>query len=258
MKRHKNGVLPALAALMIALGTLIIITRGQDQTDRPSSKAPDVTPIREGVMTETQRRHSKLYENRRNRKLRDLPSPVDLVVSTPWGSSPEENIPRTLDEFLRVSVCSADAVVVGIVKNKSSQLTDEGTFIFTDSEMTVEEILKNNSSANIQPRDDVLLTRPGGAVELNGKILRVTDRSFKPLEVEHKYLVFLRFIPATGAYQQLNSKSAFELSQNRVNKLTEEEFLFPFVSDETNPIALVAQVRAVAINCKNDPERGAK
>jgi hypothetical protein len=132
---------------MIALGTLIIITRGQDQTDRPPSKAADVTPIKGGVMTETQRRHSMLYENRRNRKLRDLPSPLDLVVSTPWGSSPEENIRRTLDEFLRVSVCSADAVVVGIVKNKSSQLTDDGTFIFTDYEMTVEEILKNNSSA---------------------------------------------------------------------------------------------------------------
>jgi hypothetical protein len=86
----------------------------------------------------------------------------------------------------------------------------------------------------------------------------VTDKSFKPLKVEHKYLVFLRFIPATRAFQQLNSKSAFELSQNRVNKLTAEEFLFPFVSAETNPVALVAHVRAVATNYKNDPERGAK
>lgn len=239
---------------MIAVATLVVITRGQHNQEREPSNL-GVTSVKEGVMTEMQRRHSKLYENRRSRKLGDRSNATELVVTTPWG---DDDAYKTFDEFLRVSACSADAVVVGTVKNNISQLTADGTFIFTDSEIALEDVLKNTAGAKIEPANPLLITRPGGAVELNGTLLRVTDRSFKPLQINGRYLFFLRFVAATGAYQQLNGKSAFQLRENRISKLTEEEFSFPFAAAEISPTALVVLVRTIGTHCENNQKRGVK
>jgi hypothetical protein len=255
MKRLTVGLL-ALSALVISLATLMVITRGQDQNSRRSSSEVNVTPIQEGVMSPTQRLHSKLYENNRRRKLRDLPNPVELVISTPWGVDDKEQMPGTFDEFLQLSLCSANVVLVGIVKTNQSQLTTDGTFVFTDSDITVEEVIKGTDST-VQTFSNILVTRPGGAVDLNGKVLKVRDKAFQPLQVNHKYLLFLRSIPATGAYQQLNSKSGFELSQNSVKSLTDENLAVP-IEQDISPTNLIARVRAAATKCQRDAGRASQ
>ena len=109
-----------------------------------------------------------------------------------------------------------------MVKSKSSQLTENGEFVFTDYEVMVEDVLKDNPAAPIQPNANITITRPGGTVQLNGHNITALDEAFKPLNVEGHYLLFLRFIPATGAYKAVSSAGTYELKENKIIKLTEE------------------------------------
>lgn len=51
--------------------------------------------------------------------------------------------------------------VVGEVKSKSSQLTEDQDFIFTDYEIQVEEVIKNNTSDSIAPNTEITVSNPG-------------------------------------------------------------------------------------------------
>jgi hypothetical protein len=47
------------------------------------------------------------------------------------------------------------------------------------------------------------------------------DSSLQPLEANNEYLLFLKYVPATGAYQSLR-KGSFLLRNGALTKLTEE------------------------------------
>lgn len=52
--------------------------------------------------------------------------------------------------------------------------------------------------------------------------MRAVDRTAKPLKVGEKYLLFLRFLPATGAYLPSDGPSSFKLEGGKVLTLTED------------------------------------
>lgn len=210
------------------------------------------TPIREGVMTERQREHSKLYQQyRTDKKLRDInvPGTSDVKVgagtSLPMGDP--SAAPFNRNSFLMRLACNADAVLVGLVNDKTSQLTEDEGFIFTDYGYVVEAILKNNGAAPAQVNDAITITRPGGAVRLNGRVFRAEDESFKMLSVNTRYVMFLRYIRATGAYQAINSKATFGLLKNGVQKLTSE---WTGLENENDTAQFLGEVQAAANNCK--------
>lgn len=172
---------------------------------RVFEKLGTATPIREGVLSEKQKQHRKIYKGfesvTRGRKLRELAAERgDVDVIQVVGNV---RVPRafSLDEYLRGLTCKADAVVIGVVRSKASQLTEDGSFVFTDYELVAEEILKNNPAAPLQPGDNLTSTRTGGAVELNGRVIRALDQHNNPLEIGGKYLLYLQYLPATGAYK---------------------------------------------------------
>lgn len=123
------------------------------------------------------------------------------------------------DWFLRVFAYDADAVVVGVMKSKSSALVEDRSFIFSDFQMEVQEVLKDSTAAHILPNTEITVTRPGGTLELKGKVVRAIDVDFKPFEIAGRYLLFLHFIPDTGAYRAFSEQS-FELSDRGAAKLT--------------------------------------
>ncbi len=85
----------------------------------------------------------------------------------------------------------------------SSRRTEdaEDTFIFTDSTILVEQVLKDNPAGPIDPGDSIIETRPGGKLVLDGRKLRVRDTGFVSLRLAGRYMLVLRFIPQTGAHQ---------------------------------------------------------
>ncbi|HKS29217.1 MAG TPA: hypothetical protein VJS44_15420 [Pyrinomonadaceae bacterium] len=182
-------------------------------------------------MSARQKEHSKLYKDYKgNGKLLDLLKKEENntgneLIITVMPGLPELSPggrPSTPDTFLNNLASTADAVVIGTVANKSSQLTENGAFVFTDYDVAVEEVLKENGSNNIQSQSSIVVTRPGGRILLEGRIVTARDRTFKPFAVGGRYLLFLKYIPTTGAYHAVSNKGSFELVDDKsVKPLTE-------------------------------------
>jgi hypothetical protein len=195
-----------------------------------SNQKEEVIPIREGPMSEKQKEHSKLYKNYSillgHRKLRDrLASTADDIVTTigphEQAGSTNQSIP---DNLLQDLTCHADAIVIATPSSMSSHLTENEDFVFTDYEMTVREILKDNPIAPIQLDQDITVTRPGGTVQLNGHKVKAIDVSFQPFQGGKRYLLFLSFITATNSYKSISSTGSFQLD-NKITPLTTEASL---------------------------------
>jgi hypothetical protein len=216
MKNHRKLIFLFLAALMVAATVANVTLRGQGQ--KPTSI--------DGKLTEKQTEHSKLYkEYKGGKKLSELVAEigdVKLRRHPPLSGGDLGGAAADPHEFLRGLTCEADAIVVGKVKDKASQVSESGDFIFTDYEMTVARIFKDNAVDQIQPDKNITITRPGGRIRMNGRTVEALDDAFEPFTLEGHYLVFLRFIPVTGAYKSIGSKSSFELRGNAIHKLTRE------------------------------------
>ena len=92
----------------------------------------------------------------------------------------------------------ADAVVIGTLKNKSSLLTDDGEFLFTDYVVVVNSVAK---SPSIAQNREIIVTRAGGEILLNGRTVRAIDPFFKPFQLGQSYILFLKLVPETGAFK---------------------------------------------------------
>jgi len=246
-----------LTILSISLAGAMLMThvalRSQGQNNQLASEKETPSPVQEGVMTQKQREHSKRfsqrYAYRKDQKLRNLSGRGDIQVTIGIGDKPRSTSapPFNLYEFLKNMTCDADAVLIGQVKDKVSQLTENGEFTFTDYEVTVEEILKNKTEAPIIPQSNITVTRQGGAIKLNGKIIRGLDLSFKPFEIGSRVLLFLRFIPETGAYETFRSEGSFMLVGNELVKLTEES-LPSELEREKDASSFINKIRIQAMN----------
>lgn len=225
MRNRKNFALLLLAALTITVITVMGALHDKTQNSSISTKQEEATPIQEGVMGEKQKKHSKIFKRfegaTRGRKLRDLVAERgDVEIREDVGTT---FMPRSfnLKQYLQGLTCEADAVVVGRVKSKSSQLIEEGTFVFTDYEVTAEEVLKNNIAIPIIQSSDITITRSGGTVKLNGRTIRAIDYRSEPLKVGERYLLYLKFIPDTGAYRPFGNSMSDDTLHLRGDKITQ-------------------------------------
>jgi hypothetical protein len=254
MRSSKNTFIILLA---VALPLVAVATARHGRSQKDSAKVEDATPVQVDAMTERQRQHSKLYGGLGSRDLRKTEKSISIVRTVPFIEGDNVKTPSTMDGLLRHITCSADLVVVGTVLGKASQLTEDGTFVFTDYEMRVEELVGNNADVRARRGDSIVITRPGGAVKFNDKTVRVTDKSFQPLEVGGRYLMSLRQIPSTGAYRAVDSESSFELNQDGVRRLTAKEppYVFVYRNDSTS---FLNQVRTAEALCSSRLKEGAK
>jgi hypothetical protein len=126
--------------------------------------------------------------------------------------------------YLNELTCRADAVVIGKVQAKSSQLIEEGTFVFTDYEILVEAVLKSPLS-QINQNGSITVTRVGGTVGLNGHIVRAIDHRQEPLAVGGEYLLYLRSISTTGSFQAFGdsaSEDTFQITGGKIKQTSEK------------------------------------
>jgi hypothetical protein len=251
----KNMVVFCTALALILMATVTTL-HSHGQNTPAAARRENPTPVQEGVKTEKQREHGKIfsqkYEYRRDKRLSNLRGTGDLqvLIGIPTKNQPFNAPPFNLSVFLKDIICDSDAVIIGEVKNKSSQLTEYGEFAFTDYEVVVEELLKNNTASPIQPTNTITVTRSGGLIELNGKVIHAIDESFKSFEVGERVLLFLKFIPATGAYQTFNSAGSFKVEGNELVKLT-GEFLPGELENEKDATKFINKVRGEASNTCN-------
>lgn len=216
MNKIEKTLLLSLAAVVLAVSALV-----QPLAHQPTVSAQTSDSLRK------QKEHKKLYKNyRREKKLPALAAEAtgdfEIIEGVPQKVF-QSDAPRIQpQDFLSRLLCKSDAVVVGTIKDKNSDLTEDDNFIFTDYELAVEDVLKDNAAHSIQPATQITVTRPGGTLQLSGRTVTAIDEGFKPLQPGSRYLLFLQFVPATGAYTTSASAGSYQLKNQRLIKLTAE------------------------------------
>lgn len=241
---NKQGAKIALVLSLIGFCGFIaawMITRGSA-----------IASPQEETITQRQIEHSRVFSDYDiGPDLRELAArgtgDVVVVDDTPIQVLLPSQNPNPLS-FFRAITCDADAIVIGVLRNQlSSHLTEGGAFIFTEYELEVEQVLKNNAVAPIEARSNIIVARSGGAIQLNGRTVRAIDDSFTPFETGGRYALFVRFIPATGAYRAFSSGS-FQLRDGRIVKLGDAITQWGEVRGER--LAFIAELRvALAGDC---------
>lgn len=228
-----------LTLLIAATGIGIAALRAPGQ-EQQSAKP-------EGAVTERQREHGKLYrEYKTGKKLSELVAEIgDVKIrrNTPLSGCDLGGYTADPHEFLRGMTCDADVIVIGEIQNKVSQITESEDFIFTDYEMTVAEVLKDNAAGHIQRNTSITITRPGGMIRMNGRTVEAIDNAFEPFILEGRYLLFLRSVPVTGAYKAVGSKSSFQLRGKAIRKLTKEPLPLDSETNSKDVDSFVNEIR---------------
>lgn len=217
-----------VAILFLLLSTGILLTNGRavDQERKPSKEIP--TEVKAGMFSPIQKEHSKLYGRYQlGRRLDALatrlkPGQEDGVfIEAPLEVMANDAAAITFKDLIKNLVCEADVIAIVSPKEKSSQLTENREFIFTDYLVFVDEIFKNNAKTTIHPFSQIIVSRPGGKVSIDGRILSALDSSYQPLEFGEQYLLFLKYIPQTNAYESI-AKGGFLLKETVLVPLTEQ------------------------------------
>jgi hypothetical protein len=209
--------------IVVCLGIGAMLSWSVSRSQQPSTH-DDPQQL---AMTGQQKEHSRLYQSYKGigdlRRLAEE-STGDVEVLTGAGQQIfySQGGPTDSETFLNREGAKADAVVMGTVKSQQSFLTAEGTFVFTDYDFVVDEVLKNNAILPLVSSETIVVTRPGGSLQLAGHTVRALDESLQPLEKAHSYLLFLNYISATGGYEAFNPHGSFKINLNRAIKLTSE------------------------------------
>lgn len=254
-----------LAICLITLGIFLITpsTQGQKKYD------DEPTVVRSGQATEKERAYSKefkeLYPDRDGRKLTEAVQlskskgntrEVGVMIGIPQTVTVGDTPFPTKAEFLRDLSCGADAVVLGSVKSKSAHMTEDETFVFTEYELSIKDVLKNNSTSQIDINTSIQATRPGGLISLDGQVIRAEDMSYEPLQSGKEYLLFLRFVPAAKGYIVSSPDGDFLLEQRSTRTLSKTAL--PDGLAGINSQSLLDEIRkSLSFGCGKNTIRGA-
>lgn len=250
MKRHRLLMTSTLVCLTI--GSTIVLSAGsQERSSEPQDRLEiEASTIQAGVMTEKQEQHSKLYNQYDSgRKLQDLlnleDDDIHIRRSLPFRFGSPDQTRSDVDEIKRIT-CAADAIVVATVKQSASQITASQRFVFTDYGLLVQEVLRNNTPEIIHRESEISVTRPGGAVLVDGRRITAIDESFLPLRRGNQYLLFLRYLPETESFASIETGESYELSETGLQLLKGPSGQSKdLVAAKNNPISLVNEIRAV-------------
>jgi hypothetical protein len=158
--------------------------------------------------------------------------------------------------LLQDLTCRAEIVVVGKAQNSMSHLSASGAAIYTDYEFAVETVFKSNLPLRLNPTPRVVITRPGGILPVVGGFVRYDNGLLPTLKPNRQYLLFLRQLPQTAAYEPAQDArkrlvfSTFELRPNGTQwRAYRDAYMnrdFPELGDRSLRSAITSSVS----NCK--------
>lgn len=260
----KNRRTMILFTLIIATMLFAFVTFKPQAQDKTQQQDEEATVVQRGQVTDEERSYSreyeKLYPNRRKIKLNEVRKEIKdlgifLGVVGDVIDIPEAPI-ITAADFLKNLSCEADAVVVGYPVSKKAHLSEDETFVYTQYEFSVEEVIKDNLTSPITVNNSIQITRPGGVIKLDNRKITVKDELYEPLQIRKKYLLFLNFVPVANGYMVTGSEGDFLLENNSFKKLSKG-----MAPDELkkgdNPNLLLSSIRdSVASDCKPTTKGG--
>ena len=111
------------------------------------------------------------------------------------------------DPQVKRATSVSDIVVIGRDVRNISTLTQNEAFVFTDSELIVDEVWKNAMSPEAGPSvsqgSEITIASPGGAMRINGHWIRASLSTRLPLRTGQRYLIYLKYLPDSRSYIQV-------------------------------------------------------
>lgn len=206
--------------------------------------------------------HADLLQNQRpGRNLRSALVDAKIVAASrriPWkgltlvvheGPLGTDAISTFSPENLYASLtCQADAIVSGYVTDQASHLTASASGVYSDYSFVPDKIF--HSVLPLDVNRPIIVTGPGGQIVLQEGEISLDHRQYPRFDRDRRYLLFLRSIPSTGAFQAVDAwSSIFTKGDGKwvIARTMYSTALLPFGSlDSTN--ALVNQWAANCIN----------
>ena len=200
-------------------------------TQGQKEKNEEATIVQKGRSTEKEKEFSKEYRknypDQKANKLSELSKTGNL---NGWDKEigmflGEPSVPTigfgeniTATDSLKDLSCAADAVVIGSPTQKAAHMLDDESFVYTEYDFQVTDVLKNNYLSPIESQKSISVTRPGGLIKLDNQLIRVEDRSYKPFELKKNYIIFLKYVPSAGGYVASSVEGDFLLEGNSFKK----------------------------------------
>jgi hypothetical protein len=169
---------------------------------------------------------------------------VGLPVLTPNGG------PFNLQTYLAGRACAADAIFIGSVKDKTSHLTDDETFVFSDYQIYVDTIIKNDQEVPLNTSTTVDVSRIGGELQIHGHLVKAISQAVRPLEVGSRYLLFVTFLPERNSFTA--NSLTFLLKGDEVVRVTDEVQPGVIGTGRSTDFLINEVKAAVASECKTD------
>lgn len=126
---------------------------------------------------------------------------------------------KTLSSLSALPVDRSSVVLVGEIVNAKAYLSEDKTAVYSEFEVRIQAVLKNNSKQVLNPGESIAVERFGGRVRLpSGKLfIAAVDNQEMP-RVGGKYLLFLTndFLGAKHSDEDFNILIGYELKGGKV------------------------------------------
>jgi hypothetical protein len=163
-------------------------------------------------MTATQRERAKLHADEKSgtRVLDEVGAEVSKGVDFQFNR-PAKTVVAALTDL----ACKSTNVFIANVQSVDSHPILDGTFIFSDYEVRVTEAFRGASLPGLGVGGLATVTRPGGAIVIDGKPVRATISTFPSLTLGDTYLFFGTYVPAAEAVRTTDWQGQFRLLNGR-------------------------------------------
>jgi hypothetical protein len=157
---------------------------------------------------------------------------IDTVVTGP--STDPRGIPTSV----------STAVVVGTILGGKCFVSSDRNFVYTDYQMRVDQVLKQDPTTSLSVGDQVVASKPGGAVHFpSGHITNFLYPGHGLPAIGSQYVLFLwRSIPSLPEYE-IAFQSGYELKNGRVYPLDDANLQY---EDMSAPVFLALVQKAIA------------
>ncbi len=197
------------SALLILVFSISALSQTKD--DAP-------TVVQSGVMTDAQRKHSKIWADQEYGRLSfPLVEDILIYIGEPFASGYfSGGKPGKEADYIQFLGCEADVVVLGTIGSRVSQLTGGSPIVFSDLDIDVSNVLMNRSKRSIAAPQKIVLTTAGGAVKLDGRVIRVIVERQNPLIVGGEYVLFLKYEPKAETFVLSSFRGIFRIQNGLV------------------------------------------
>lgn len=210
----------SIFGLLFTVSGSLAQVNSQDREDEP-------TIVISGQRTKKEKEYSKVYP-KLERKLtgaaefapkRGLKEEMLQTLGQPMFMDLGGK-PKTGAEFLGDLVCKSSAIVLGYRNGRTAHLTEDESWVYTEYDFVVKDVLKDNPVSPIDNGGTIQVTRSGGLISYSDQVIRVRGPFTVQLKKNKIYLLFLHYVPGANGYSAADFQGDFVQTGNRFAPLS--------------------------------------